>query len=68
MPTLNNQPSCCAIGFQIDDSLETIPDQHRQSEVAILPLVLGHVGFEQVLLAKEGLSALALTHQRIEGR
>ena len=56
-----------AIGLEIDDGGDFVPDEHRLGEVAEPPLVLGNVRLEAVLVVEEQMQPLALMDERIEG-
>src|SRR5882762_6267325 len=67
-PLLHQQPLPLAIGLEIDDGDDFVPDEHGLCEVAEQPLVLGDVGFEAMRVVEEQMQPLALMDERVEGR
>ena len=67
-PLLHQQFPVLAVGLEVERCDDAVADQHRQREVAELPLLLRQVGLELVVVAEEQLCALALDDQRIERR
>src|SRR5712691_9720972 len=66
-PSLHQQLLPLAIGLEIDDGGDFVPDEHGLGEVAEPPLVLGNVTLEAVLVAEEQMQPLALMDERVEG-
>src|SRR6266404_720207 len=66
-PSLHQELAPLAIGLQIDDGGDFVPDEHGLGEVAEPPLVLGDVSLEAVLVAEEQMQALPLVDERVEG-
>ena len=52
-PFLHQQLPALAVGLQIDRGDDAVADQHRQGEIAELPLLLRHIGLELVVVAEE---------------
>src|SRR5581483_7275219 len=67
-PFLQQQLLVLPVGLEINRSDDVVADQNRQREIAELALVPGHIGLEAVLVVEHEMRALALDHQRIEGR
>src|SRR6267378_3171595 len=67
-PALQQQLPALAIGLEIDDGGDFVPDEHGLGEVAEPPLVLGDVSLEAVLVVEEQMQPLALMDERVEGR
>ncbi len=67
-PSLHQQPLPLAIGLEIDDGDDFVPDEHGLCEVAEQPFVLGDVGFEAMRVVEEQMQPLALMDERVEGR
>src|SRR5467141_3608027 len=67
-PSLHQQFLPLAIGLEINDGDDFVPDEHGLGEVAEQPLVLGNVSLEAVLVVEEQMQPLALMDERVEGR
>src|SRR5882762_4885450 len=68
VPSLHQELLPLAIGLEINDGDDFVPDEHRLGEVAEPPLVLGDISLEAVLVAEEQMHPLALMDERVEGR
>ena len=67
-PLLQQQLALLPVGLEIDERDDFVADQHGQGEVAELPLLLGNVCLEAMLVVEEQMQPLALMDQRVERR
>src|SRR5688572_29695972 len=67
-PSLHQQLLPLAIGLEVKDRDDFIPDEHRLGEVAEASLLLGNISLETVLVVEEEMQPLALMDEGIEGR